>query len=140
MKTKQLISRLLFGDGLPSRSMAFWNGWAFNTDTRRGRFGEWMSHQYLSMRLMPQRIRYEIADRLMRAAMRLRGEKPSVFGWYDMAAGNEAARLLDRLDTEFVLLLVPDDYDRMNEMRFVLNRLASLSRAAWARTTDEERA
>lgn len=136
---KKLISKLFFASGSISTSSMLWYGFTFNTATRRGRLGARLPNLYNHIRFAPHTFCWWLSDNLMRAAMRLRGEKPSVFGSYDGCAGNEAARLLDSIYNELIHLLASDDPDKLDDIRLDMNALASLSRAAWARATDEDR-
>lgn len=87
---------------------------------------------------LPQRVRFALADRLMRWAMRLRGEKVSTFGFYDYGRGNRAAVLIDRVDDYLVLESSPKNPDALADARESLEELASLAGACWYRNDGRE--
>jgi hypothetical protein len=114
-----------------SRHISSWRGFRMNMETRRGRLFHWLLEFHYTVKRAPQTWRLWRADRLMRKAMRLRGETPSAYGFYDFAKGNRAARLLDIIDMDYLTRLRSED--DLTEHRETLNELASICGACWER-------
>lgn len=130
-----MFDYLVFGYKLNgNRSCCFWNGLRFGTDTRRGCFLLAIYNFIDDLKRRPWRARLAIADVLMRCAMRLRGEPVSVFGFYDIWKGNEAARIVDSIETKMLLEMESDDFQ---DLRDELSRLASLASATCTRNFEE---
>lgn len=98
-------------------------------DSRRGRLIAWVLDLHQATRRSPHTFRWWLADQLSRAAMRIRGEKVSVFGWYDGQRGNRAAIMCDRIHSSLFDISPEKADDAIDD----LNELASLSGASWTR-------
>lgn len=134
MKSHPLFQSIICGYSIGCGHSSHWNGWSCGLNTGRGRI-VWTVLNFLrDLTRKPEQARWFLSDLLMRSAMRLRRQKVSVFGWYDHARGNEVARLIDRIDSQCVIIGVgSDDLDRLQEIRDALEELSSITGAAWAR-------
>lgn len=134
METRIIYNWLIGGywpGTITKRGLTIWMGYYFNHDTLRGRFSYWLLNLDCAMRRSPHDLKLWLADQLSRAAMRLRGEKVSVFGFYDYAKGNRAAQLCDAVDFDHCLNWSNDEADMIEENRARLQELASLAGATW---------
>lgn len=103
-------------------------GYCLNMDSRRGRATYWLLNLDAAIRRGPRDLRWWLADQLARAAMRLRGDRPRVFGFYDCARGNRAAALIESLHHAMLMKL---DHDDFLEFQDTLNELAQVKGALW---------
>lgn len=108
----------------------FTRGYSLNLDTRRGRFTLWLLHLDHALRDAPNRLRWWAADQVARAALRMRGGRTYVFGFYDSTRGNRAAKLADDIRTTLFLKLETADFVEAAE---VLDELAAIKGAVECR-------
>lgn len=126
--TRNLFDLIVCGYGTKSRACCFWRGFRIGMDTRRGRAVHLALSFLDAIERGPYRTKIWLADRLMRCAMRLRGEKVSVFGWFEDIHGNRAAVLHDRMQMEIVCAY-GIDADKRKELLDDLDELKSLKGA-----------
>lgn len=107
-------------------------GWSCGTDTRRGRLVMWLLNLDMAVRRSPESFHWWLADLFAQWALRLRGQRVTVFGYYDAARGNRASELADRLRLAVVLEAVGGDEDARSAIED-LNELESLAGGCWWR-------
>jgi hypothetical protein len=117
------------------RHTSFRGPWILNMNTRRGRLTDWLLDLSWTLRHLPRDGRWWLADQLMRAAMRLRREPMTVFGYYDDLRGNEAAALIEDIRIDLCLLTAHDgdDGSKLQELTEKLTRLGSIAQANYTR-------
>lgn len=115
--------------GRDARATCFTRGYCLNLDTRRGRATMWVLNLDDAIRRGPMDVRRWAADQLARAALRLRGCRTYVFGYYDCTRGDRAAKVADSLRFHLLLKLEPHDLAEAEEM---VNELAQMKGACWA--------
>lgn len=108
------------------KAVVMTRGYCLNLDSRRGRLTYWLLNLDEAIRRGPWDMRRWSADQLGRAAIRLRGGKTYVFGYYDCSRGNRAAMLIDRLRDRLLMKL---DHDDFMETEDTLNELAQVKGA-----------
>lgn len=117
-----------------SRCSTFTRGYRIDRTTRRGAFVLWLLDLDTALRYSPSTFRWWLADQLARAAMRLRGEKVTVFGFYDCARGNRAAALVESIRNQFITETRTEELgEQMAELNPKLDELASCCGATWMR-------
>ncbi len=128
MNARDLYNWIVCGyrAGGDHKSACFTGGYCINLDSRRGRAVMWLLNLDTAIRRGPWDLRRWLADQFGRAAIRLRGGKTYVFGYYDCSRGNQAAKLVDRLRDHFLTKL---DFDGFLEAEEVLNELAQVKGA-----------
>lgn len=114
---------------------SFRGAWILNMDTRRGRLTGWLLDLWWTLQHLPRDGRWWLADQLMRAAMRLRREAVTIFGYYDDLRGNEAAALIEDLRIDLCVLTAHDgdDGSKAAELTEKLQRLGSITQACYTR-------
>ena len=121
------------GYGRTTRAALFTAGWRCATDTRRGRLVARLLEVDIALRRAPQSFRWWLADRFSQWALRLRGQRVTVFGYYDAARGNRASELADRLRMQMVLMADPAS-EEVRDAFEMLAELESCMGGTWARS------
>lgn len=111
------IDWLVFGYTCQTRYATFTAGLRFGMDTLRGRTAYALWDFWRRLPLWPNRARYWLADQLARASLALRGGRLYRFGWFDAQFGNAAARQVE--DIEMDLLLLTDFSDATSRERYL---------------------
>lgn len=121
------------GYGRGTKASLHTRGWNMGTDTRRGRLVAWLLDFDRAVRRSPESFRWWLADQLAQWALRLRGQRVTVFGYYDAARGNRAAELADRLSTSVALALGDAPSEDVKSALEDLQELESCMGGTWHR-------
>jgi hypothetical protein len=111
--------------------ITYWQGYKIDHSKRVHRIGYWLLNLREALKRSPRDFRYWFADQLSRVAMLLRGEKVSVFGYYDAAKGNRASILAEDIRINLICKNSPHFGEDYQESCDKLEELASLASATW---------